>query len=371
MKHVVREVGQRFMVGFEGHAASAEVRRLIRELGLGGVILFARNVDTPEQVAELVRELQSLAREAGHDLPLVVAIDQEGGKVQRLRQPWTEWPPVKALGELGSEDAARRMGAALAAEISACGIHIDFAPVVDVDTNMSNPIIGGLGRAFSSDPETVGRLAAAMIQGLQGGKVAACAKHFPGHGDVDADSHLELPRSDVSRSRLNDVELRPFRKAVEAGVATIMTAHVLYTDLDDTLPATLSPRILREILRGEMKYDGVVFGDDLEMKAVAARWSFGDAAVMSAQAGCDMLLVCKEVDAQVAAMEGLIRATEAGQLKTTERDDVARRIRRLKETYVLPYSDPDPRRARQMAGAGEHQALAREIAAAGGLPIRA
>ena len=371
MKNVVREVGQRFMVGFEGHTASSDVRRLIRELGLGNVILFARNVDTPEQVAELVRELQSIARDAGLDSPLLVAIDQEGGKVQRLRKPWTEWPPIKALGELGSEDAARRMGAALAAELSACGIALDFAPVVDVDTNPNNPIIGGLGRSFSSDPEKVGRLAAAMISGLQGGRVAACAKHFPGHGDVDADSHLELPRSDVSRSRLQDVELRPFRKAVEAGVATVMTAHVLYPELDETYPATLSPRIVRDVLRGEMGYGGVVFGDDLEMKAVAAKWSYAESATLSAQAGCDMILVCKEVDAQVAAIEGLIRATEAGQLSTPEREDVAKRIRALKDKYVSPYADPDPKRARQVAGAGEHQALALEISGAGGIPIRA
>ena len=371
MKNVVREVGQRFMVGFDGHTASADVRRLIRDFALGNVILFARNVDTPEQVAELVRELQSIAREAGHDTPLLVAIDQEGGKVQRLRAPWTLWPPIKALGELGSEDAARRMGAALAAEVGACGITLDFAPVVDVDTNPNNPIIGGLGRAFSSDPEKVARLAAAMIDGLQSGRVAACAKHFPGHGDVDADSHLELPSSDVSVARLRDVELRPFRRAAEVGVATVMTAHVLYRELDDKFPATLSPSIVRDILRGEMKYDGVVFGDDLEMKAVAARWSYGESATLSAQAGCDMILVCKEVDAQVEAMEGLIRAMEGGPVTSTDRDDAARRIRRLKEKYVLPYTDPDPKRARQIAGAGEHQALALEIAGAGGIQVTA
>lgn len=371
MKNVVREVGQRFMVGFNGHTASADVRKLIRDFGLGNVILFARNVDSPEQVADLVRELQSIARDAGHSLPLLVAIDQEGGQVQRLRAPWTVWPPIKALGELGSEDAARRMGAALGAELSACGVTLDFAPVVDVDTNPKNPIIGSLGRSFSSDPEKVARLAAAMIEGLQGQRVAACAKHFPGHGDVDVDSHLDLPFSDVSRRRLQDVELRPFRRAAEIGVATIMTAHVLYRDLDDQYPATLSPTIIRELLRGELKYDGVVFGDDLEMKAVAAKWSYGEAAALSAEAGCDVLLVCTEIDAQVEAMEGLIRAAESDRLKTADRDDAARRIRRLKEKYVVPYSDPDPKRARQAAGAGEHQALAHEIAGAGGIQVTA
>jgi len=371
MKNVVREIGQRFMVGFDGHAASAEIRKLIRDFGLGNVILFARNVDTPEQVADLVRELQAIARDAGHDMPLLVAIDQEGGKVQRLRAPWTVWPPIKAVGELGSEEAARRMGAALAAELSPLGITLDFAPVVDVDTNPNNPIIGGLGRSFSSDPEKVAKLAAAMIDGLQKGRVAACAKHFPGHGDVDVDSHLDLPFSDVSRRRLQDVELRPFKRAAEVGVATIMSAHVVYRDLDDQYPATLSPTIIRDVLRGELKFDGVVVGDDLEMKAVAAKWPYGEAAALSAEAGCDLILVCKEVDAQVAAIEGLIRAVESERLKTTERDDSARRLRRLKEKYVLPYSEPDPKRARQIAGAGEHQALAHEIAGAGGIQVTA
>ena len=371
MKSVVREVGQRFMLGFEGHAPSADIKRLIRDFGVGNVLLFARNVDSPEQVADLVRELQGIGRDAGLESPLLVAVDQEGGKVQRFRAPWTEWPPIKALGELGSEDAARRMGAALAAELLACGVTLDFAPVVDVDTNPENPIIGRLGRSFSGDPEKVGRLAAAMIGGLQDGHVAACAKHFPGHGDVDVDSHLDLPFSDVSRSRLRDVELRPFRHAVEAGVATVMTAHVLYRDLDDQYPATLSPRIIQELLRGELHYDGVVFGDDLEMKAVAAKWPFGEAAVLTVKAGCDMLLVCKEVEAQVAAIEGLIRAFEADEVPFTARDDAQRRIRRLKEKYVLPYADPDPKRARQTAGRGEHRALAEEIAAAGGFKITA
>jgi beta-N-acetylhexosaminidase len=371
VKSVVREAGQRFMLGFEGHAASADIRRLIRDFGVGNVLLFARNVDGPEQVAELVRELQSIARDAGLETPLLVAVDQEGGKVQRFRAPWTEWPPLKALGELGSEDAARRMGRALAAELLACGVNLDFAPVVDVDTNPENPIIGRLGRSFSSDPEKVGRLAAAMIEGLQGGRVAACAKHFPGHGDVDVDSHLDLPFSDVSRARLKDVELRPFKHAVEARVATVMTAHVLYRELDDQYPATLSPTVIRDLLRGDLGYDGVVFGDDLEMKAVAAKWPYPEAAALTVKAGCDMLLVCKEVDAQVQSMEGLIRALEAGEIPFTERDNSLRRIRRLKEQYVLPYADPDPRRARQTAGLGEHRALAEEIAAAGGFKVTA
>jgi len=361
----MRRVGQRLMVGFDGHEPSLEVKRLIRDFGAGSVILFARNVDRPEQVAELVRELQAVARDAGHELPLLVAIDQEGGRVARLKEPWTSWPPLRAVGRAGSPDYARRMGAALAAELKACGIGCDFAPVVDVDTNPRNPVIGD--RSFGDDPEQVGRLGAAMVRGLQEGGVVACAKHFPGHGDTDVDSHLDLPAVDHSLSRLQDVELRPFRMAIEAGVATIMTAHVLVRELDDRLPATLSPRVIAGLLREQMRYQGVIVSDDLEMKAVAKRWQPAEAAVLAAKAGCDVLPVCAGHEAQVAAAEGLIRALEAEEIGFAAMDDACARIKRLKERFLLPYLDPDPRQARLAAGAGERWALSREIADRAGL----
>ncbi len=370
MKEVVRRVGQRFMVGFEGTGASTDVKHLVRDFGVGHVILFARNVDRPEQVAELVRELQEVARDAGHDRPLLVAVDQEGGRVARLREPWTIWPPLRSLGQVGDEETARRMGRALAHELHACGIRCDFAPVMDVDTNPKNPVIGD--RSFGDDPDLVGRLGAAMIDGLQRGRVAACAKHFPGHGDTDVDSHLDLPAVDHSRARLEDVELRPFRKAIEAGVATIMTAHVLVRDLDDRLPATLSPRLDRR---------AAAQGDEVRGRrgvrrpgdegAWSKHWPAGQAAVLAAQAGCDILPVCKSPDAQVEAIEALIRAVEREDIKTSALDDADARIRAMKDRFLLPYRDPDPKEARRVAGLGEHRSLAAEIGSRSGLPARA
>jgi len=367
MKDTLRRAGQRVMVGFDGFTASPDVRRMIREFGVASVILFKRNVDGPEQVAELVRELQTIAREAGQDLPLLVAVDQEGGRVARLREPWTLWPPLRALGRLGTEDHAHRMGAALAGELKACGIHYDFAPVVDVDTNPKNPVIGD--RSFGEDPELVGRLGAAMIRGLQDGGVAACAKHFPGHGDTEIDSHLDLPAVDHSLARLHDVELRPFHHAIEAQVASIMTAHVVVRELDESVPATLSARILSGLLREEMKYAGVIVSDDLEMKAVAKHWKPGEAAVRAALAGCDVLPVCAGADAQAEAVEAVVRALESGAIAFQDMEDSLGRIRRLKERYLLPYVDPDPRQARLAAGAGERWALSREIAERAGLLV--
>ena len=295
MRESLRRAGQRVMIGFEGHAASQDLRRLLRDYGPGGVVLFARNVDAPEQVAELVREMQEIARDAGHDQPLFVAVDQEGGRVARLREPWTRWPPLRAVGRTGSEELARQMGEALAAELVACGIRWDFAPVVDVDSNPKNPVIGD--RSFGDDPDLVGRLGAAMVKGLQAGGVAAAAKHFPGHGDTDVDSHLALPAIDHSLSRLEDVELRPFRACIEAGVASIMTAHVVVREIDEERPATLSAEVVPRLLREKLAFDGVVVTDDLEMKAGAERWPPREAAVLAAHAGCDVLLVCRDHDA--------------------------------------------------------------------------
>jgi beta-N-acetylhexosaminidase len=368
MRESVRRVGQRFMIGFDGLEASADVKRLIRDFGVGHVILFARNVDSPEQVAGLNRELQETARDAGHDTPLLIAVDQEGGRVARMGPPWTVWPPLRALGRIGSEDLARRMGAALAAECASAGIKCDFAPIMDVDTNPDNPIIGN--RSFADDPELVGRLGVAMIEGLQGGGVVASAKHFPGHGDTDLDSHLELPVVEQSRSRLEDVEIRPFKRAIAARVATIMMAHVLYPELDPEYPASISRPVVDGILRRELRYDGVVLTDDLEMKAVADRWTPDRSAVLAMQASCDIVPVCNTHDAQVTAIEGAVRAVEAGDVTFKAMDDSLRRVRSLKERYLLPYRDPDPREARRRAGPPEFMALAQEISERGGEPLR-
>jgi beta-N-acetylhexosaminidase len=368
MRESLRRVGQRFMIGFHGFEASADAKRLIRDYGVGHVILFARNVSGPEQVAELVRELQETARTAGHDTPLLVAVDQEGGRVARMGPPWTVWPPLRALGRIGDADLARKMGAALAAECSSAGVMCDFAPIMDVDTNPDNPIIGN--RSPSDDPDLVGRLGVAMIEGLQGGGVVASAKHFPGHGDTSLDSHLALPVVEHGRQRLEDVEMRPFRAAVKAKVATIMMAHVLYPELDPEVPASLSTPIVDGILRGELKYDGVVLTDDLEMKAVADRWTPDRSSVMALRAGCDIVPVCQSHDAQVTAIEGAVRAVEAGEVAFRAMDDALARVRRVKERYLLPYRDPDPRRARATAGKPEFMALAQEISERGGEPLR-
>jgi beta-N-acetylhexosaminidase len=208
----------------------------------------------------------------------------------------------------------------------------------------------------------------ALVQGLQQNGVAASAKHFPGHGDTDLDSHLELPAVDHSRARLEDVELRPFRMAIAASVASVMTSHILVREIDDARPATLSPPVIAGLLRKELGFTGVVVTDDLEMKAVAARFTPAQIAVLAAQAGCDVLAFCKTHDAQVEAIEALIRACESGELPFKDAEAAEGRVRALKDRFLAGWRDPDPTQARQAADSGAHRALAEAIAVRSGIP---
>ena len=296
--------GQLLFVGFPGYEIPEDLARLLREGRVGGVILFKRNVRDPEQVRAVVAELHALAPE---DAPLVVALDQEGGRVQRLRAPWTEWPPMRALGQRRPEETAR-FARALARELRDCGFDLDFAPVVDVDSNPDNPVIGD--RSFGGTPDVVSAHATAFIEAMQDEGVAACAKHFPGHGDTNVDSHLALPKLDLDLARLHEIELPPFRAAVEAGVARVMTAHVLFPRLDDKRPATLSPDVMG-MLRGDLAYDGLVFSDDIEMRAMADHWSSHACSIGVLEAGVDSILVCSRADLRDEVLGHLEAAPDA------------------------------------------------------------
>jgi beta-N-acetylhexosaminidase len=297
--------GQLLFAGFEGLELPEDLARLIAAGRIGGVVLFARNIGDPEQVKNLNAALHACAPEGA---PLLIAIDQEGGRIQRLRDPWTQWPPMQRLGNTNDLEMTAAVARALAVELLDLGIGLDFAPCVDVDTNPANPIIGD--RSFGSEPSRVATHAARFIRAMQDAGVASCAKHFPGHGDTACDSHLELPRLDHDLARLHAVELPPFASAIEAGVASIMTAHVLFPALDAKRPATLSPDVMA-ILREELAYDGVVFSDDLEMKAVADHHSPEALVGGCLEAGVDSLLVCKDPGLREEVLRQLERAADA------------------------------------------------------------
>lgn len=347
------------MAGFAGQAIPQDLRLLAREFDLGGVVLFARNVESPEQVADLARETQSLAGE----IPLWVGVDQEGGRVARLKAPFTVWPPMITLGRSGDEGLARRFARALAAELQAVGITLDFTPVLDILTNPANPVIGD--RALADRAEDVARLGRVVIETLQSAGMAACGKHFPGHGDTSVDSHHDLPLVEHPPDRLEAVELVPFREAIAAGVASIMTAHLLIPALDEDLPATLSPRIVGGLLKETLGFQGVVFSDDLDMKAISGRYGMPDAAVKAIAAGCDVVLICgTSQETQVSALEGVIHAVEDGTLPLARVEDALARHRRMKERF-LGGRRPAPlggAALRALLGCDEHQAVAADMA---------
>lgn len=352
-----RRIGQLAIAGFGGASIPGELRSLAADAGLGGIILFGRNIESPEQVAELACAACAFPGE----LPPWVSVDQEGGRVARLGAPFTRWPPMRALGN-GHPALAARFGRALARELRAVGVTLDYAPVLDVDTNPDNPVIGD--RALSGEAGQVASLGAAVVDALQAGGVAACGKHFPGHGDTDADSHAELPVVSHAPDRLRAVELQPFRAAAAAGVATIMTAHVLYPALDDRLPATLSRRILG-LLRDELAFDGLLLSDDLEMAAIAGRYAVEDAAVRAVAAGCDMVLLCgADADRQAAAIEALIHAVEQERLPRARVEEALARQERVKARFLAgarAWRPPPSAELRALVGREEHAAIAAEM----------
>jgi beta-N-acetylhexosaminidase len=354
-----RRLGQLLIGSLPGHTVSVELRGLAREFDLGGVILFARNVEAPEQVWELSAECAALGTMA----PAWVSVDQEGGRVARLRAPFTEWPPMATLGRAGSETLAARFAQALATELRAVGITLDYAPVLDVHTNAKNPVIGD--RALSADAHQAAVLGATLVRELQRAGVAACGKHFPGHGDTLVDSHVALPIVEHAPDRLRAVEFAPFRAAVAADVAFMMTAHVLVPSLDEEWPATLSARTLR-LLRDELGFGGVILSDDLEMQAVRARWTPGESAVRAVAAGCDGLLVCSGDAAVIAdTLETLVKAVESGALALARVDDAIARMARAKTRFLAPGPARVPGRAaawREVVGCEAHQVVAAEMA---------
>ena len=349
------KIGQLFMIGFPGTSVSKDLSALMTEYKPGGVILFSRNLQSIDQIVRLTNQLQKLAPKQ----PLLIAVDQEGGRVARLPKAFTTFPPCAVLGTCDSSELAYATAAATAAELRAVGINMNLAPVLDIHSNPDNPIIGD--RAFSSSATQVSALGLATVAGLQDNKVIACGKHFPGHGETSVDSHKELPTVGLSAERIREVELRPFRHAVENELASMMTAHVLYPSLDDQRPATLSPYILTELLRHELQFQGLVITDDLEMRAIVDHHGIGEAAVLAFLAGADMLLICKSRDRVVAAMETFYRAAKHGEISEARLDASLRRIAQVRQRFLLPYAPADAPGAKKLVGCKAHKTLLESI----------
>jgi beta-N-acetylhexosaminidase len=362
---LARQVGQLLSVGFDGPAAPAELMARVRLGEVGGVMLFRSNIEHPGQVAALVA---SLRRAAPVESPLIVSIDQEGGLVQRLRAPATRWPPMQAVGAAGDVARTGEVGRALGGELAALGIGWDFAPVLDVHTNPENPVIGN--RAFATTPEAVTTHATAFWRGLRAAGVLGCGKHFPGHGDTQADSHFALPVVAHNLERLRAVELAPFAAAVSAGFEALMTAHVVYPALDPDWPATLSRRIATQLLRGELGFRGVLVSDDTGMKAVADRYAMDELAVRAVEAGVDHLLIRGPASRQLTAFEAIVRAAEARADFRARVEESAVRVGALKALCRVPMPAPLAMLP-SLLGTPAHQALASSFAARAAVPSAA
>jgi len=341
------EAGQLLFAGFEGPAIPADLSRLVAEGRVGGVVLFRRNFADAAQARALVAELHALAP---HATPLVVAVDEEGGRVQRLRDWWTMWPPVRRLGDAGDPALTRAFGRALGLELAELGIDLDLAPVVDVDAGDGDPELAVIGdRSFSGDARVVAEHTRAFVAALQAEGVAACAKHFPGHGGTATDSHRELPRMAAELDDLRSRDLAPFRAAVETGVAAVLVGHLLFPRIDPERPALLSHHLLA-LLREELGFDGVVLSDDLDMHAVREHGRLAEQVQRALGAGVDVFLVGRDTSARREVLRALESAPPACLAPALAR------LARLKERYAG---------GRRSGGAGppypSHHALAARI----------
>lgn len=353
------QIGQQLIIGLSGPALTSDEKKFIIENNIGGVVLFGRNLQTPAQIRDLCAEVQSLRFETADKTPLFISTDMEGGRVQRLAPPFTQWPSLKKLGDLDNPTVAFHFSQRMGVELMAVGINVDFAPCVDVFTNPKNTVIGD--RAISSDPHKVERMVSALIRGYIKSGIISCAKHFPGHGDTILDSHHQLPVEEATLERLNSVELIPFKKALRSRVDMVMTSHIHFKNIDPKWPVTFSEFFLKKMIREEMKFRGLIVTDDLGMKAIAGHYETADVPVRALQAGADILLYCNDAEAPPIAMDSILDAVVQGQLNKADIEASYRRIMDLKKLKLL---SPDPKpieEINEIIGQKDHLELAESI----------
>ena len=356
-----QQIGQQIIVGLKGLQLEKDEADFIVKNNIGGVILFARNVESPEQIRHLVLDLQALRTRMPERAPLFVSIDMEGGRVHRLKPPFTKWPALNTVGKIDSTSVAFRFAQAMGDELRSVGINLDYAPCIDVFTNPQNTVIGD--RALASSAETVARLGSAMVRGYIKSGIIPCAKHFPGHGNTLVDSHIDLPIEQRSLAELESVEFEPFKKAIRARLDLIMVAHIKYSKIDPEWPASLSEIFLRKILRDQLRYRGLVITDDLDMGALKNNYPKPLIAVRALQAGCNVLLYCNETDSPPTAIEAITKAIADKQLDDAIVSDNYRRVLELKKLKLV---EPNPAPLEQISrivGHPDHLRLAKAISA--------
>jgi beta-N-acetylhexosaminidase len=349
------KIGQLFIVGLQGEVLTGEEKAIIEQYPFGGFILFSHNCCEPAQILCLCQALWEIA----NPHPPFISIDEEGGRVHRLPKPFTHFPPAACLGQTADPKLAYRAARATAEELALVGINLDFAPVLDVNSNPKNPIIGD--RSFAADPQKVMVLGKRWVQGLRDGGIIPCGKHFPGHGDTDNDSHFALPLVRRPLEELEKVELAPFASACRNQIESLMTAHVLYHALDPELPATLSQKIVTGLLRQQLDYDGAVFSDDMEMKAISDNYRTEEAVALCARAGVDVMLFGHDLPKAVHAFEFLCSEFEKDATVRAQVEKSYERITKLKRGFLKSFTSiKRDQLAKQLAGLN-HQRIVDQI----------
>ena len=317
--------------GFEGTSLNASTEELIVQQGIGGLIIFERNYKNPDQLQQLINDLQSLMTDNPELPSLFISVDQEGGRVARLGSPFTQFPPMSCLGKANSNELAYRFGLGMGKELRAVGVNMDYAPVLDVHSNFANPIIGH--RALDSNTEKVARLGAALVRGFYDAGIIPVGKPFPGHGDTSQDSHISLPRVERSRDSLEQIELPPFSHAIDQGLEVLMTAHVVYPAWDAERPATFSPTILNDVLRNSLRFKGLIMSDDLEMQAVVDK--LDSIPQLGTQAGVDVFLICHDLKKVKILQDAMIRDIENGSIPRSTINQSLARIFKVKQSIKV------------------------------------
>ncbi|MBL6988633.1 MAG: beta-N-acetylhexosaminidase [Bacteriovoracaceae bacterium] len=322
-------VGQLIITGIKGIALGPQERAFLEEEDVGGVILFSHNFETPAQLAELVNNIQQTRKE----YPLFISVDHEGGRVIRFKKYFSQFPAMEDLAKLDSPKICFHVHKIMATELSVCGINVSYSPCCDILTNKNNKVIGN--RSFGDEPEEVSKFISAAIRGLQTNNVLACSKHFPGHGSTTKDSHYELPIVKTSLDDLKSKEFIPFSRAVRSRVEFMMVAHLLVDAIDPQLPCSLSPK-LYQLLRSDLKFKKIIITDDMQMKAIADRYSAEEAAVLALNAGADVLLY-RDSEVAKQAIAGIKDAMKTKVIKNDAFNEKIERILDCKRRNLSEY----------------------------------
>ncbi|MGG6311721.1 beta-N-acetylhexosaminidase [Paenibacillus macerans] len=335
--NTAEKIGQLVLVGMDGTEPDGATRSLIEDDHVGGFIFYKDNIKDAKQALSLFNGLKAANR--SQPVPLFLSVDEEGGRVSRMPGELTKLPTAREIGDTGSVELAGRIGGVIGGELSGFGLNLDFAPVLDVNSNPENPVIGD--RAFGTKPEVVSRMGIAVMKGIRDQGVIPVVKHFPGHGDTSVDSHLGLPVVEHGLDRLRKLELVPFKQAIRDGADVVMIAHLLMPKLDPEHPASFSKAVIHDLLREELGFGGMVISDDMTMGAIAEHYDIGEAAVQFVQAGGNIVLVGHDYAKERQVLQALADAVKSGEITAEMLDERVYGVLKLKEKYALT-DDPAP-----------------------------